>query len=370
MSQRPNAALTGLIAAGVVAALVVVVLLRRPASEPPPPPVAFERAMAVVFLGDTGQGDQAQDFVKRRGLRASFEHARATLGDADFVIANGETPIVDASLPPIAGKNRFLPRQVPAVARAYAEEGFAAFGLANNHALDFGTDGLAQTQRHLDAVGIRTFGAGSDAEAARAPLILEQGKLAVAVLAYFEDRESYRKLDWYAGPNQPGVARLTQANIAQDVARARSRAEVVVVYPHFGKNYRTVTKDQRRLARAAVQAGAHLVVGHGAHMAQLVEMINGVPVLYSVGNFIWHSRGLFADKGVEHRAYALVTRVELDHERIRRIRLTPLHVNNQVVEFVPQRVAAERARELFDEILMPLQGRWRLAGSSAVIELP
>jgi poly-gamma-glutamate capsule biosynthesis protein CapA/YwtB (metallophosphatase superfamily) len=222
----------------------------------------------------------------------------------------------------------------------------------------------------LDDAGIRTFGAGKDESAARAPLLLQKAGVSVAVLATFEDREPYRKLDWYAGPKRPGVARMTEASLTENVRQARSRAAVVVVFPHFGKNYRPVTSDQRRLARAAVRAGAHLVIGHGAHMAQEVELIDGAVVIYSVGNFIWHSRGLYREKQVEQRAYALVTRVELDHERIRRITLTPFHVNNRVVDFVPQPVAVERARKLFDEILEPLPGRWRMIDNAAVIELP
>jgi len=325
--------------------------------------------MRVTFVGDTGLGDQAVEFVKQYGLAKSFEKIRASLGDTDFLIGNAETPIADADLSQRHPKP-WHPKQVPEAAMVYANEGFSAFSLANNHALDFDLIGMHQTRESLKKVGIRTFGAGDNEREARKPLILNNDGLQLAILGYFEQQKKYVRMgDWFAAGDQPGVARLSKKNLREDIAALKKQGYLVVVFPHWGINYRKATKQQQRMARVAVKAGADLVVGHGAHMVQDVELIDGVPVLYSIGNFIWHSKGKYHNKGVKDYAYTLVTQVAFDKNGVTSIRLTPYHSNNRVVNFIPQPARKRRAKKLFDDILKPIGKRWRMVDGAALIEL-
>jgi poly-gamma-glutamate capsule biosynthesis protein CapA/YwtB (metallophosphatase superfamily) len=325
--------------------------------------------VTITFVGDTGEGDQAQEFVAQYGLHKSFENVRAALKETDFLIGNGETPIADETAPPLPGQP-WHPKQVPATAKAYADEGFTAFSLANNHCLDYGVAGMQQTIKYLADAGVKTFGAGMYEAEARRPLILEKNGIKVGILGYFEQQKKYVDLgDWFARGDQPGVAELSEQHLRADIAAIKKQVDVVVVFPHWGVNYRPVTKVQRELAPLIVDAGAILIVGSGSHTAQDVAVIKKVPVLYSLGNFIWHSQGLYKKSKMEDFAYTLVARIEIDRQGVRRILLTPFLSDNRKVNFVSQPVSASQAKKLFASILRPLNNDWELQGSTAVIDL-
>jgi Bacterial capsule synthesis protein PGA_cap len=153
--------------------------------------------------------------------------------------------------------------------------------LANNHALDYGLDALADTLDHLAAAGIAAVGAGADLERARRPAILAAGGLRVAVLGVTD-----HPADFAAGPGRPGVA---YADLARQVPNwllesvRAADAEVVLVTPHWGPNMTSAPVGHvRRAADALVEAGAALVAGHSAHVPHGVAG----PVLYDLGDFL------------------------------------------------------------------------------------
>jgi len=325
--------------------------------------------MSVIFVGDTGLGDQAVEFVEQYGLEKSFEKIREAL-QADFIVGNAETPIAAADVPLREGEP-WHPKQVPETAAVYQKEGFTAFSLANNHTLDFGVEGLRQTIANLRAQGIATYGAGMSEAEARRPLILEKNGIRIGVLGYFHYRQKYvAKEMWYAQGDRPGVAGMSKKNMRDDIAALKGQVDTVVVTPHWGENYLKLKAKQKRLAKDAATAGADLLVGHGPHMAHPVPMIGETPVVYSGGNFIWHSKGLYKKFKVEKYAYALVTKVVFDKLGAREIVFTPYHNDNRKVKFIPQPVDAARAEALFDELLAPVKKHWKMNGASAVLTVP
>jgi len=156
--------------------------------------------------------------------------------------------------------------------------------LGNNHIGDAGGAGVLQTIGALDRLGIEHGGAGATAAAARAPAFITVGGTKVALLAYDSIAPGYA-----ARASRPGSARLSGENVRTDVRRARAAgADVVIVYPHWGVEYRTgPTAAQRRLAHGMIDAGADLVVGNHAHWAGAMEVYRGKPIWYSLGNFVF-----------------------------------------------------------------------------------
>jgi hypothetical protein len=153
--------------------------------------------------------------------------------------------------------------------------------LANNHALDYGFDALADTLDLLAGAGIAAVGAGPDLERARRPATLAAGGLRVAVLGVTDHPP-----DFAAGPDRPGVAfadlrRRVPDWLAEGVGAAD--AEAVLVTPHWGPNMTSEPVGHvRRAAAALVDAGATLVAGHSAHVPHGVAG----PVLYDLGDFL------------------------------------------------------------------------------------
>jgi poly-gamma-glutamate capsule biosynthesis protein CapA/YwtB (metallophosphatase superfamily) len=130
----------------------------------------------------------------------------------------------------------------------------------------------------------RSTGWGSSTAAARVPANFTVGGTKVALLAYDSIAPGYA-----ARTSRPGSARLSGGNVRTDIRKARAAgADVVVVYPHWGVEYRTgPTAAQQKLARGMIDAGADLVVGNHAHWAGTMEVYRGKPIWYSLGNFVF-----------------------------------------------------------------------------------
>ena len=156
--------------------------------------------------------------------------------------------------------------------------------LANNHIGDAGRNGILQTIDNLADYGIASGGAGKDARSARRPTILEANGSKVGIIGYDSIAPGYR-----AGTDSPGSASFTEKNVISDVQKARdSGAEVVIVFPHWGTEYDpTPFAGQQALARAAIDAGADMVIGNHAHWAGALEVYEGKPIWYALGNFIF-----------------------------------------------------------------------------------
>jgi hypothetical protein len=166
-----------------------------------------------------------------------------------------------------------VPRS-PAMAADLAEAGVDVVSLANNHALDYGVQALADTLDHAAAAGVRTVGAGPDATAAYAPSLHDTSAGRVAVVGL--TRVLHTRA-WEAGPGRWGLASAyDEAAAVRAVQAARAQADVVVVQIHWGTE-RADCPDaaQRHLAPLLVGAGADLVIGHHAQVLQGVQRLDG-----------------------------------------------------------------------------------------------
>jgi poly-gamma-glutamate capsule biosynthesis protein CapA/YwtB (metallophosphatase superfamily) len=206
---------------------------------------------------------------------------RAAMSQADLVVLNLECCISERGRPWEAPGKRFFFRAPPRAVELLVLLGTDCVTLANNHALDYGVDALADTLEHLAAAGIATVGVGPDLERARRPATLAADGLQVAVVGVTDHPP-----DFAAGPDRPGVAFADLAcqvpNWLLETVRAID-AEVVLVTSHWGPNMTSApVRHVRRAAAALLEAGATLVAGHSAHVPHGVAG----PVLYDLGDFL------------------------------------------------------------------------------------
>lgn len=183
--------------------------------------------------------------------------------------------------------------------------GFGVATLANNHIMDRGPDGLADTLEACASAGLRTVGAGPDLAAAREPLLSESGGLRLAVLAVAEREFSI------AGPATPGAAPLDPWVTPAQVRELRDGGALVVVVLHGGNEYYPLPRPGLVAAcRALADAGASAVVCHHSHVAGPWEIHRGVPIAYGVGNFLFPPRRPQPDAW--HRGYLVSLRLDAD----------------------------------------------------------
>jgi poly-gamma-glutamate synthesis protein (capsule biosynthesis protein) len=216
--------------------------------------------------------------AKRTGDAGSF---RDLIAGADLAIANFENPAPDRFRWHTKGT---IFSADPALIAGIADAGIDYVSLANNHIRDAGGQGLLQTIANVRKEGIAVSGAGQNLAAARKPAMLDAGGTTVAVLAYDDIAASY-----HATADRIGSAPLTAAIVRADVRAARAAgAQLVIVFPHWGTEYRsTPFAAQQKLARMIIDSGADMVIGSHAHWAAAMEVYEGKPIWYALGNFIF-----------------------------------------------------------------------------------
>ena len=190
--------------------------------------------------------------------------------------------------------------RAPATAfTALKAAGVDVASMANNHGVDFGPAGLEDTFAAVAASRFPTVGIGRDATRAYAPHLVTVRGHRVALLAASQIRD--RTLSaWTAAPGEPGIASAYSDRLVAAVRDARKRAEIVVVYLHWGiEGQGCPSAEQRTVAARLAEAGADAVVGTHAHLLLGGGWRDGAYVAYGLGNYLWWRDGAFSnDTGV------------------------------------------------------------------------
>lgn len=324
----------------------------RPAPERPVPSVGSvpmpkkPLQATLVAVGDVMLGGTAAPELAKYGYDYPFVHARCLLQSGDWVFANLEGPLTNEGEPIV--KKRYLFRSPPdKVAHALAQAGFNVVSLANNHAMDYGYEGLQHTIDVLNQVAITHVGVGVDQNAARQYVVLKKKGLRLAFLAY---SLTFPKEFW-AKDNHPGTAFGHEKHIRADVQRAATEADVVVVSFHWGGEGTTKLRNyQKKLGRSAIDAGATVVLGHHPHVLQGIESYSNGIILYSLGNFVFGSYSKCATRSV-------VARLEFEESVPKRLELIPINVDNTEVVFQPKLLSGIEAQKVINalrELSQPL----------------
>jgi poly-gamma-glutamate capsule biosynthesis protein CapA/YwtB (metallophosphatase superfamily) len=266
---------------------------------PPAPPGSRERPAAAARITLAFAGDV--HFAGRvRGLlddpASAFGPVAAVLSRADLAMVNLETAITE--------RGAAEPKQYTFRAPASAFEALRAAGvdvatMANNHGVDYGPVGLADSLAAIRAARFPVVGLGADAGRAYAPWLGTVGGHRVAILGASQVRD--RTLSaWTAGPDSPGIASAYSPRLVAAVRAARAVAEIVVVYLHWGvEGQECPSGDQRAVAAALAAAGADAVIGTHAHLLLGGGFLGPAYVAYGLGNFLWWRDAAFSnDTGV------------------------------------------------------------------------
>jgi poly-gamma-glutamate synthesis protein (capsule biosynthesis protein) len=256
--------------------------------------------------------------IIRKGLAPGTARIWDQFAEADLVFANLECPLTDRGAP--ADKHVAF-RAEPVLARQLRMAGIDVVTLANNHTFDYGLEGMYDTLEALSRAAVAAVGVGHSLTDAVAPAVISAKGLRVAFLGL----ATTLPVGSGAGPDRPGVApiRVTTTYVvdatATDetpgiapfvetrpwpadletamaaVSAAKEQADVCVVGIHWGVPNGFVAQFQdalatyqRPMADALVEAGADVIAGHHPHVLHGVELINGRPVFYSLGNFLFH----------------------------------------------------------------------------------
>ena len=206
--------------------------------------------------------------------------------------------------------------------------------LANNHVLDWGLSGLLETLATLQRAGLRTAGAGPDAEGAAAPAILTLPDERRILVFAFAREDSGVPVAWAAADGRPGVNLLQDyssrsvGEIARHVAASRRAGDIVVVSIHWGANWGYgIASAERTFAHALIdEAQIDVVHGHSSHHVKGIEIFRDKPILYGCGDFIDDYEGIRGQE-VYRSDLALMYFPSLDATtgKLLRLAMTPTH---------------------------------------------
>jgi hypothetical protein len=321
-------------------------------------------AYRIMFGGDTSFGENYQAWLERhgrvnilrtRGYDYCLEKLAPLLKKADLAIVNLETPLVSGRRSELAATKKYIHwgdgHKTPQILKNYNIRNVA---LANNHTMDFGLNGLRQTLNDLAKGGLNWFGAGLNEEAAAEPYHsnIEFGakSLSLNVVAGFEYHYSYdKKYNFYAAGSKGGVNAWEKTAAARQIQDIRMRIPeaFIVAFPHWGENYAGRTIAQKELGRVMVDAGADLVIGHGAHILQEIEFYKGKWIIYGLGNFVFNSPGRFQKRNVKPYSMAAMLNIrEFENHFAVNLHLYPIFSDNLITRYQPHPVAAESVREI------------------------
>ena len=233
-----------------------------------------------------------------------------------------------------------------AAAGSLKNAGFDAMGCANN--VTFGDEAITSTLAILDEMGIAHTGAGVDRASARAPVVVRREGLSVGFLQY---SSVFWPIEHEAGDNSIGIATVkahtayephprwvempggpatvitwpeqeSLSAFEDDIHALRPDVDLVIVSCHWGISGSDETAQyQAALGHAAVDAGADLVMGHGPHMIQAVEVYKDKPIFYSLGNF------LFGSALVRYDWVGLMVSVDVEDGNVAQVRCSPVRPN-------------------------------------------
>lgn len=280
-----------------------------------------DRPVTLVAVGDICLAGGVERAAASASSTYPFTHMRSRLRGADIGFGNLECTLSSRGSP-IPKTYNFRAR--PAWAKRLASAGFDVLSLANNHSQDYGRTALGDTVAHLRNAGIRPVGAGGTLAEAQALRVMTVRGLRVGFLAYLGMFPPLLPLI----AREPSVAMGYPSTVRRCVAAARPKCDVLVVSLHAGKEMTLQPSGrQREIARAAIDAGADLILGHHPHVVQPLERYRSKPICYSLGNFVFNPSPSFLrnPKG----PWSAMCVAELGRGRAVNARLVPLLIANR-----------------------------------------
>lgn len=251
-------------------------------SEEQNPPVRL------LFGGDVLLSDHVLNaYQKAGGVQGILDDGyRQTISNADFFMVNQEFPFSDRGVQ--AADKQYTFRLPPEKVSIFTEMGIDGVTLANNHALDYGTDALLDSCQILDGAGILRTGGGAGLDEAKRPVTIQLAGRDIAIIGA---TRVIPVADWAAGANHPGMlATYDPAILLEEIRSLSEKQDYVIAFVHWGIERDEMPQEyQRALAKQYIDAGADLVVGSHPHVLQGIEYYKGKPIVYSLGNFVFGS---------------------------------------------------------------------------------
>ncbi len=308
--------------------------ITQTASEPASESLAWPRTFTITVAGDTTLGstdslrerdDCFERVAEERGYGWFFSGLLELFDSDDLTLVNFEGTLTEETKKTEKLYNFKGPAQYAQILTLGSVE---AVNVANNHTLDYGEQGYADTLANLEAAGLIVSGGGK--------------------LGVFEKDGIKVGMTGYSFPYTNG-----EKDISADVKALRDiGCQIVIASFHWGSEYREdFTADQRNIGRAALRAGADIVVGHHPHIVQGIEAYQDSYILYSLGNLVFGGNVDPDDR--DACAARLTFTVYEDHADAPQLTIVPLRLTelSSGTDYRPVIATGDEAERIVERIL-------------------
>ncbi len=260
--------------------------------EPSPSPSRENTLDVLVAGGDTVLARWEHDMVSRNGYDWPLEGVRDLLTSADAALCNLECCVSVRGMPAEKGERcPFYYRARPAMLHCITRAGIDIVTAANNHGGDYGPTSVSDTLRWTTEAGLVCVGIGADDTEAEKPRLVCIGRTRVGIAGMDTTMRHFRATDHGAGTNfadEGGDLSLFTEKMRRLGAWAHGRCDILILTIHWGANWVKATQPaHRQMARIACSHGVDCILGHSAHRLQGIEVLDGKPVIYDMGNVLF-----------------------------------------------------------------------------------
>ena len=237
------------------------------------------------FAGDVLINDRIAGHYDADGVTGLVsEELLKEMLDADITMINHEFQFSTQGTP--MEDKQYTFEYDPGYVTILQDMGVDIVTLANNHALDFGKIALTDTMKTLDEAGILYVGAGESVERAQTVQVIEKNGLKFGFVGV---TRVYPSANWNVEASQPGMfSAYDYTRLLQVIEAAKDECDFLTVYIHWGIERQDYPEDyQVEIATKCAKAGADLIIGSHPHVLQGIDIIEDMPVFYSLGNYVF-----------------------------------------------------------------------------------
>ena len=241
-----------------------------------------EPSVSALIFGDVMLDRYVRTTIQKKGLEYIFLPINKVFLGSDLVLANLEGSFTDFAPNPDVDSLKFTfdPKLIPELKKI----GFNIFNLANNHALDFGSAGFAQSKEYLKKNNFDYF--GNPKNTTEISIIKNIQGLKIGFIGF----------NGLIGKIDP---------VLEEIKKIKGETDIVAIYTHWGAEYNeNFTKTQQDQARKLIDAGADVIFGSHPHVVEPIEEYKGKIIFYSLGNFVFDQ--MFSDETQQELAIGAV----------------------------------------------------------------
>ena len=252
------------------------------------------KKISVLVVGDIMLDRNVRNRINKIGFDAFFGGIKELISDVDIAVGNLEGPFTTYESLTANSKNKTLTFTFdPLLAPKLAEIGFDILGLANNHTLNFGKEGLISTKKYTKEAGMLYYGDPNNTD--EISTIIEKNDLKIGFIGFHEF--SYINFD----------------KVLVKISRLRPDVDVLIVTPHWGTEYKKEpTTNMSKWAHQFIDLGADAVIGTHPHIVADIEEYKNKKIFYSLGNFAFDQ--YFSEETME----GLAVKIDIEKESNRR----------------------------------------------------